>query len=85
MIKTTEELNLTVKGYRLMTRAELQQFEEKMPEAAMHEHMSKWLPPVEERRSRIEKCELLQHKGFIQGHHNHYKHIDYDDILYCRC
>ena len=34
MIKTTEELNLTVKAYRLMTRAELQKFEESMPDVS---------------------------------------------------
>ena len=32
MIKTTEELNLTVKGYRLMTLDELAKFENQMPE-----------------------------------------------------
>lgn len=32
MIGTIEELNLKVKGCRLMTRAELQKFEEQMPE-----------------------------------------------------
>ena len=35
MIKTAQELDLTVNGYRLMTRAELTKFEEKMPEANM--------------------------------------------------
>jgi len=45
MIKTTEELNLTVKGYRLMTRAELQQFEEKMPEANMG--IAWWLADID--------------------------------------
>ena len=32
MIKTSEELNLTVKGYRLMTLEELAKFENQMPE-----------------------------------------------------
>ncbi len=45
MIKTTEELNLTVKGYRLMTREELQRFEESMPEANMG--ISWWLADVD--------------------------------------
>ena len=35
MIGKADELNLAVKGYRLMTRAELQKFEEQMPEASL--------------------------------------------------
>ena len=45
MIKTTTELNLTVKGYRLMTRAELQKYEETMPDASFN--ICWWLADVD--------------------------------------
>lgn len=45
MIKTTEELNLSVNGYRLMTREELQRFEDEMPEASMG--ITWWLADID--------------------------------------
>lgn len=45
MIKTTEELNLSVNGYRLMTREELQRFEDEMPEASMG--IAWWLADID--------------------------------------
>lgn len=59
--------------------------EEKMPEASVHEHMRHRLPPVEERRCRVEKREGLIHEILIQHRHDHDKDIDDDDVLYgCR-
>lgn len=45
MIGTAAELNLNVKGYRLMTRAELQKFKEQMPDVSYG--ISWWLADVD--------------------------------------
>jgi hypothetical protein len=55
-----------------------------MEKATMHEHMGHRLPPVEKRRGRIEKSELLYHEFLIEGDHYHHQHIDDDYVLY-RC
>jgi hypothetical protein len=58
--------------------------EEKMPESSVHEHMRYRLPPVEERRSRIEQGEFFIHEILVQISHEHHKDVDDNDILYCR-
>ena len=55
--------------------------EEQMPEASVHEHVSHRLPPVEERRSRIEEGECLIHEILSQSRHDHDEDIDYDYVL----
>jgi hypothetical protein len=54
-----------------------------MPETAMQEHMSNRLPPMEERRCGIKKGKLGYHEALIKIHHDHHKHVNYDDMPDC--
>ena len=56
--------------------------EEEMSDTAMHEHVGKRLPPMIERRGRIEKRELCKHELPIEGNHHHYQSVDNDNVLY---
>ena len=63
---------------------ESEHIEEQMRKASVHEHMSKRLPPVEERRGRIEQGKLLIHEVPVKGGHDHHKYV-YDDDVLNRC
>jgi hypothetical protein len=45
--------------------------------------MRKRLPPMKERRCRIEKRKLLYHQLLIERGHYHHQYVDEYDVLYC--
>ena len=68
---------------RTAENKECPHIEEQVSPTSVHEHVSNRLPPMKERRRRVEKGKLLHHQLLVERGHYHHQYIDEDDVLYC--